>query len=404
MYDVIVVGARCAGASLAMLLARQGLRVAMIDRAPIPSDRRLSTHLLFNSGTARLERWGLLDDLAATNCPPLETLNFDLGSFRLTGRPTGARTHAYCARRLVLDGLLAMAASQAGADLHDRCTLAEVLFDDGTVVGVRARRANGTTFAAKAPITVGADGRTSVVARAVRAPASDTRPALQGTYFAYWADLETEGIELYLRERRGVFAFSTNDGLTIVGINWPVSELAAVRQDVEGTYMRELARLAPGLHEKVRAGRREGRVIGGSVPNFVRRPHGPGWALVGDAGYHRDPFTAQGISDAFRDADLLATAVRDGLGGTQPLPDALAHYERERDAAALPMYEFTCQLAALEPLTDDLVQLFSALRTNQSATNDLAGVFAGTVPVPTFFAPENLARILGSNGVVESAA
>ncbi len=132
------------------------------------------------------------------------------------------------------------------------------------------------------------------------------------------------------------------------------------------------------------------------LPNFFCKPYGPGWALVGDAGYHKDPLTAQGFTDAFRDAELLAEAIDEGFCGRRPLDEALADYERQRNAAALPMYEFTCELATLEPPSAEQMQLFAALRGNQVEMNRFFGLMAGTVSIPEFFAPENLQRIMGA--------
>jgi 2-polyprenyl-6-methoxyphenol hydroxylase-like FAD-dependent oxidoreductase len=206
------------------------------------------------------------------------------------------------------------------------------------------------------------------------------------------------GIEIYLRPYRAVYGWLTNDDLTLVGVNWTASDFHDVRADIEGNYFRVLDEAAPGLAERVRGGRREARWIGGSVPSFFRTSHGPGWALSGDAGYHKDPCTAQGIADAFRDAEMLAEAIDAGLSGRRPLDEAVADYERQRDEAVMPMYEFTSQMAAFEPPPPEMQQLFAALRGNPVETNRLFGVFAGTVPVQDFFSPENTARIVGQAG------
>jgi 2-polyprenyl-6-methoxyphenol hydroxylase-like FAD-dependent oxidoreductase len=193
-----------------------------------------------------------------------------------------------------------------------------------------------------------------------------------------------------------VIAFPTNDDLTCVFVEWPIEEFPTVRADVEGHVMQAIE-LAPGLAERVRAGRHEERFVGtGDIPNFFRKPHGPGWALVGDAGYHKDPYLAQGISDAFRDAELLTGALEAGFTGARPLEEALAGYEQARNAAATPGYELNYQLARLEPPPPEMQQLFGALRTNQRETDRFFGAVLGTVPVAEFFAPENLGRIVGA--------
>jgi flavin-dependent dehydrogenase len=191
-----------------------------------------------------------------------------------------------------------------------------------------------------------------------------------------------------------IIAAPTNDGATLTILYWTRAEFNEFKADVEGNFLKTFD-LVPELADRIRAGTRIERIRGtGDLPNFFRRPHGPGWALVGDAGYHKDPILAQGISDAFRDAELLADAVHDGFAGRRPLSDALADYERTRNELAGPGYEMTCQLATLEPPDAQMQQLFGALINNQGETNRFFGMFAGTVPIPEFLSPENVGRIM----------
>jgi 2-polyprenyl-6-methoxyphenol hydroxylase-like FAD-dependent oxidoreductase len=234
----------------------------------------------------------------------------------------------------------------------------------------------------------------STVARTVGAPESQARPALACWYYTYWSGVETDGLEYYVRDGRAFGCIPTNDGLVCVPVAWPAAEFRRFRAGVEAGY-RQTLELGPGLAERVRAGRREERFVGMANPrNFLRRPFGPGWALVGDAGYHKDPITAQGISDAFRDAECLTSALDEGLSGPRPLADALADYEAERNRAVSAMYGFTCDLARLEPPAAEVLQLLAALRFDQTETNRFFGTLAGTVSIPEFFAPENIQRIV----------
>lgn len=390
MYDVIVVGARCAGASTALLLARKGHRVLLVDRSTFPSDLRLSTHLVWQPGVAALKRWGLLDELAGSGCPPITTARLDVGPFTLTGSIPAADgvREAYAPRRTVLDALLVNAAVQAGAELWEGCTVDELLTDGaGTRVrGIRGRTRGGRAVTATATVVVGADGMRSPTAARVQAPAYLERPARQGTYFTYWSGLPDRVNTLYPRPYRSVVTIPTHDDLTLVAVSWVIDDYRAVRNDIEGHYHRTITEVAPELAEQLRAGRREDRWIGAAVPSYFRRPYGPGWALVGDAGYLKDPCTAQGITDAFRHAELLADALDDGLAGARPFGEALTDYERRRNAAALPMYEFTYANAALEPPTAQEEELFGAMRDDSALVGRFLGVFAGTVPVQDFFA------------------
>jgi class 3 adenylate cyclase len=210
-------------------------------------------------------------------------------------------------------------------------------------------------------------------------------------------DVPAEGVELYLRDRRMLIACRTNDGLTAVLATWPHGEFHEVRADIAGHYFKSLD-LAPALAERVRSGQRVERFVGtADMANFFRKPYGVGWALVGDAGYHKDPCLAQGITDSFRDAELLAEAIDADFSGRQPLAEALADYEQQRNAAGMPMYEFTLQLANLvAPPSPEMQQLFAALCGNQAEINRFFGPLAGTVPIPEFFAPENVQRIISA--------
>jgi 2-polyprenyl-6-methoxyphenol hydroxylase-like FAD-dependent oxidoreductase len=397
MYDAIVVGARCAGSPTAMLLARKGYRVLLVDRDTFPSDH-LSTHWVHQPGVDRLQRWGLRQRLAATGCPPITSITMDLGPFSLRGTPppAGSVAEGYCARRTVLDKLLVDAAAEAGAELRERFSVQGLVWDGDRVTGITGRSAGGAAVTERGAIVIGADGVHSRVARQVGAPAYNTKPTFTCAYYSYWSGVPLQGVEFYPRERRGFGALPTHDGLTCVIVGWPHHEFHAFRADIEGNF-RQTLELAPGFAARVREGRREEAFRGtAELYNFFRRPYGPGWALVGDAGYHKDSITAQGISDAFRDAEQVAEAVDAGLSGTTPIDKAMAGYERRRNEVAFPIYEFTSQLANLEqPPPPEMQQLFAALRGNQPDTDRFVGVLTGTTPAPAFFAPENVGRIMG---------
>ena len=395
-YQAIIVGARCAGSPMAMLLARKGYRVLMVDRATFPSDT-LSTHVLQPLGVAALSRWGLLDRLVATGSPSIDTYAFDFGPFTITGAPgTKDAPVAYCPRRTILDKLLVDAAVEAGAEIREDFTVEEILMEDGRVVGIKGRSKSGDPVTERADVVVGADGRNSLVADAVRPEKYNERPPLLAPYYTYWSGLPMSGrFETYIRPNRGFAAAQTHDGLTMIVGGWPYSEFATNKKDVEGNYLK-LFELAPEFADRLRSAKREGRLAGAPTPNFFRKPYGPGWTLIGDAGYIKDPITAQGINDAFRDAETCAFALDEGLTGTRLLDDAMGDYQRDRDAIALPMYEFTCQLAKLEPPPPEMQRLFGAIHGNQKAMDGFAQVNAGTVSPAAFFSPENVGAIMSA--------
>jgi len=405
MYDAIIVGARCAGSPLAMLLARRGYRVLLVDKATFPSDT-MSGHYIHPAGVTRLARWGLLDRLVETSCPAIHSTSMDLGEFRLKGThlPVDGIASGFCPRRKVIDALLVEAAVEAGAELREGFTVLELMFEAGKVVGIRGRSRDGELVTATACLVIGADGMYSMIARNVRALEYRVVEPLTCSYYSYWTGVPLAGLELYPRAGRFVFAAPTHDGLTMINVVAPRAEFRAFRSDTVSHFSHALER-APEFAERVRAGQRVERFVGtADTTNFFRVPFGPGWALAGDAGYHKDPITAQGMTDAFRDAESLAEAVDAGLSGRHLMDEALGSYQAERDAAALPMYDLTCEMARLAPPSPQMQALFDALRFSQSDTDRYFGVLAGTVSVPEFFAPENQQRILAVGAQVPSTA
>ena len=396
MFDAIVVGARCAGSPTAMLMARKGYKVLLVDRAKFPSDT-ISTHIVWPHGAEILGRWGLLERLAATGLQPIcRRLSFDVGPFALRGTvPDANDGHGgFCPRRTVLDQLLVSAASEAGAEVREGVIVERLLFDGDTVVGIGGRSEGGGSIEERARIVVGADGTHSVVARLVHASEYDTRPMAACAYYSYFSDVEHDDLELYVRDHCAFLGGPTNDGLCLVVINWPSTMFPEVRADIEGHVSRALD-LAPDFAARVRRGRRQEKWYGiAGVPNYFRKPYGAGWVLVGDASYCRDPITAQGISDAFIDAELTAEALDAGLSGGAPLDDLLGRHESARNERVRPMYEFTQQLAALQPPPPQMQQLFGALRGNQDATNAFFSAITGAISLRDFMSEENLGRIV----------
>jgi flavin-dependent dehydrogenase len=396
MYDAIVIGARCAGAVTAMLLARQGHRVLLLERGSIPSDVHRG-HFIHRHGPRRLADWGLLEKVVATNCPPLTTHLSDFGDFPLTARNVQAGNVAwgYAPRRRQLDHVLVEAAIEAGAEFRPNFLAENCLWDGDRVNGIRGRdHRRGISCTERARITIGADGRHSTLARVVGAPSYEETPTLTCWYFSYWSGVPTEGFEWYVRKNRVIFSFLTNDNLFAIFIGWPISEFSSVRADIERQFMR-VVDLIPGFAERVRSARREEPFYGvADLPNFLRRPFGPGWALVGDAGCHKDPMMAHGICDAFRDADFLTTAIHEGLAGQCPLDDALVRYERRRNEATVTEYRENIAAARFTPISPELLQLRLALRGNQEDTNRFVMALEGWFSHEAFFNPDNLQRMV----------
>jgi flavin-dependent dehydrogenase len=395
-YDVIVVGARCAGSPLAMLLARLGAKVLLVDRATFPADIPHG-HFIHREGPRRLASWGLLERIAEVTPPVTEALTH-FGDFPLVSRNLSVDGIAwgYAPRRYVLDEILVDAAVEAGAELREGFSVDDFVFEGERMVGIRGRSREGKHVEERATMTVGADGRNSRLARAVQAPVYDEAPTLLCYYFSYWSGVETAQFEMYLttEKRRAILSHVTTDGLYAVFVGIPRDELTTARTDIEKSFMDTLD-IFPDFSERIRAGRREERFYGATdLPNFFRRPHGPGWALVGDAGHHKDPWLALGVSDAFRDAEFLANAIAEGLSGRRAEGEALAEYEQKRNEASIALYKENLAMASFAPLPEIAMALRSAVKESPEDATQLLLARVGIIPPDAFFRPENLQRLL----------
>jgi 2-polyprenyl-6-methoxyphenol hydroxylase-like FAD-dependent oxidoreductase len=386
--DVIVVGARCAGAPTAMLLARAGFDVLLLERASLPSDT-LSTHAIARSGVVQLDRWGLLDQVVASGAPPLRDVWFCADGER-THRQVKDRfgvDHLVAPRRLVLDAILARAAVEAGATLRTGVTVTGVVRDDaGRVAGVEVRSDGGTTVT-PARLVIGADGLRSKIGREVGAQVRVSAPASGAAHYAYHRG-DWDGLEYHLHDGAFSGIFPTHDGEACTWVCAPSERAEEIRRAAptpDAAFDRMLRELAPSLAERLEGTARTSGVRGAiGLPNHLRAAAGPGWALVGDAGYHRDPVTGLGMSDAFRDADLLASALAEASAGAtdRDLDGATARYDRQREARALPLFDLTVAMAAFPPVEEmrDLQRRLAAAIDEEAA--HVSGAASARLAVP----------------------
>jgi flavin-dependent dehydrogenase len=354
-YDVVVVGSRCAGAATAMLLARAGHRVVLVDRAALPSDT-VSTHGIARGGVVQLSRWGLLDAVLAGGAPPARRVTFGVDG-ELTVRPIKARAGVdmlVAPRRYALDALLADAARDAGADVLTEVTATGVLRDaSGRITGISTRDRSGRAGELTGRFVVGADGLRSSIARFVGAKTVESFASNAGLFYAYIASPAWDGYEFHIADSAFAGVFPTHDGQACVWLTRPMPLLRPISRAGSRraeALIRELLCLAPSIGERARAGQVCSPVRGTArMPNYVRQSHGPGWALVGDAGYHRDPITGHGMTDAFRDAELLAVAISSALRDPGSESAALACYGHARDVALRETFDLTRALADFPP-------------------------------------------------------
>lgn len=393
MFDAIVVGARCAGSPTAMLLARAGYRVLLLDRSD-PATDTLSTHVIHQPGVAALARWGLLDRIRASGCPPLERVVYQVEDVCLTGSSRGVdgQRSAYAPRRYLLDPVLADAAVEAGAEFRSRCSVTGLLYDDsGRVRGVRFKH-DGRELTERARLVIGADGMRSTVAALSGAPYTQRAPRLTCAYYAYWERLSSP-LELHERTGGWVASVPTNDDATLVLAYFPQSRFDDVRTDAESAYLDQIRTTAPDLFERLGNKQRIERLRGtGSQENFFREANGPGWALVGDAGHHKDSITARGITDAFLQAESLVERVGGDLRDPNRLDAALHAYARNRDIQLAEGYQATLSAARLETHPKRL-SLLRAVQSDADLTSTYFDVFAGIAPTTALYTPRLLARL-----------
>ncbi len=358
-YDAVVAGARCAGAATAMLLAREGLRVLVVDRGQYGSDT-LSTHALMRGAVVQLDRWGLLGRLEAAGTPVVRTTSFHYAEreVRIELQPRDGIAGLLAPRRSLLDRLLVDAARGAGAEVVYGLRVCDLVRrDDGRVAGVALEDPDGGRFRVTADVVVGADGLHSSVARLAGAEVYRTARHAGGVVYGYFAGLENDGYHWHFRPGASVGRIPTNDGLTCVFAATSARRFESeLSRHVAAGFARVLAEVAPQLAEAVASLPRAGNLRGfGGQPGFLRRSFGPGFALVGDAGYFKDPITAHGITDALRDAELVACAV---LEGSQA---AFVRYQELRDALGQGIFELSDRIASYDWSLPELEAMHLAL-------------------------------------------
>jgi 2-polyprenyl-6-methoxyphenol hydroxylase-like FAD-dependent oxidoreductase len=374
-YDVIVVGGRVAGAATAMLLARAGLRVLVIEAARQGTDT-LSTHALMRGGVTQLHRWGLLDAVVASGTPAIRATQFTYGDDTETVdiRASDGISALRAPRRTLLDTLLLEEARAAGADIRSPARVTRLLTERGKVRGVEGiARGTGASFQATATITVGADGRGSAVAEAVDAEFQRRGTASGAIIYGYFPRLARDRYHWAYRRGAAAGVVPTGDGLACVWAGAATVRFNTLRSNsLETAFRLLLAEAAPQVAQSIANTASAGRLRGfPGMPGYLRSCGGPGWALVGDAGYYKDPITAHGITDALRDAELLARAILDAPRGGPAQLAALRDYQHTRNRLSEPLFDLTERIASyqwdLAELREHLLALSHAMRPEVDA-------------------------------------
>ena len=401
MYDAIIVGARCAGSPTAMLLARKGYRVLLVDKASFPSDT-ISTHIIWPHGAEIMDRWGLLDRLAATNCPPIAlNMIFDVGPFALKGGVlnTNRGRGGFCPRRTVLDKLLVDAAVDSGAELREKFTVEDLMWDGDRVVGDQGtqpeRRQRRRT-------------RTSRDRR--RRRAFGRRQGCRGSRIRHDSAARDLLLHATTADSTPRISSSTSATTRAPPVSPPTTARRSSRRSGPATssrkyaptsraHVKKLHESTPSVADRLQSARREEKWVGtAGVANYFRKPYGPGWALVGDAGYQKDPITAQGISDAFIDAEHLVDALDAGFSDRRRSTKRWRRISRAVTSESSPCITSPASWRSWSPrrrrCKRSLARCTGIVRPPTSSTRRLPG----RRPLPQFMNPENIGRIVGGAG------
>ena len=396
MYDVIVVGTRLAGAATAMLLARAGARVLAVDQAAFPSDT-LSTHQMQVPGVSLLKRWGLLDRITFAGTPATTAVSFAVAGSTIRGRmPVVDGADAlFSPRRTLLDKILVDAAVAAGVELRQRFVVEGLVREGERVVGIEGREKGGVSVVERASIVVGADGKSSLVARAGGARVLVEADPQTVAMYAYWQGFEQTAGEMHSLPGASVGVWPTNDGLTLIFVSRPRSEFRRDKAERTEDMLATIDRCGD-LGERVRSARLAETIRATiDVPNLVRMAHGAGWALAGDARAVIDPLTGQGMTHALKDAELLAGRLAAALGGTTTSIDAaLAGYHRRRYRDLMPMFRLTVGLARHRPASSLQKAVYRALASRPEDSDRFFAVTSGAVAPSALFNPVSIARLL----------
>ena len=391
-FDVVVVGARCAGSPLAAMLARRGLRVCVLDRARFPSET-LSTHLIQPRGVIILDRLGVLDAVHGAGAAPLTAFTIVAEDARIDAEFGVEMFGApgLCVRRVTLDHLLVEAAASAGAEVRTGVRVTGLVHEGGRVAGVETEQGS-----LRARLVVGADGRRSSVADAVGAAEYDVAPAGRLFTWAYFEGVgDTEGrMRIARLGELAYLASPTDSGLYMAAVCPALGAKDDFLADREGSFTTGLAAW-PELDDLLAGASRIGPIrVMGHWHGYFREAAGPGWALLGDAGHFKDPTPGQGISDALRQAERLAGAVEAGLGGAVSLDDELGRWWRWRDQDAYEMHWFATDTGEAGPSPPVATQMIRDIAADPDATEKLLRMFNRDIRPSQVFTPRRIGKAI----------
>jgi flavin-dependent dehydrogenase len=386
-YDALIVGGRAAGGSLALLLARQGRRVLVVDRDEFPSDT-MSTHFMSLAAVGALKRLGVLDDILAAGFRRVTRHRTWIDDCCFEGPAGPAGMFSLCPRRIVLDSTLLDHAVRAGAQFEQRTRVDGLLQEEGEVVGAVLQTTGGERRQVRARVVIGADGKSSRVAEWVGAEKYDAVPALRPAYYAYFHGVEPRPeatLEIFFGGDNIGFLFPMREGEDCIAVELQPEEFDEFRSGHAAVFGDRVRKL-PDMARRMQSAHVEGKVIGvKGIDNYFRKPYGPGWALTGDAGYLKDPSTGLGIGDALAQAFMLADALAAWFDGAD-WEESMSAFQQNRDQTMKPAYDGTLAFTRMRDMTPADENLLKAVFLSPGTTRTLAhGIVA---QLPALFAPD----------------
>lgn len=381
-FDVVIVGARCAGSPLALFLARAGLSVCVVDQAGFPSDT-LSTHMFQLSGIEVMQELGVFDAVLGCGAPPIRDTYMKFEDADLSGPPRLRENDIpipmLCVRRLSLDIHLVRAAMDAGIDVRLQRRVTELIERNGRVVGVRVADREGKTSVIEADLVVGADGRNSTVARLTGARRYHVMPSERISTWAYFKNVPREPVArvfYYRKDDDFIVAAPADDGHFIAVACPSIDRLdSTYRTDSEGWFKQTMARCKP-VGELLAGAERVTKFRGLTrFEGYFREATGPGWVLAGDAGHFKDPTPGQGISDALRQVKRLSQAIVRGFADPSTREDELRQWWRWRDRDAIQHHWFSFDVGRGGPLSPVMVEILRGIARNDETRMDFLDIF-----------------------------
>lgn len=396
-FDVLIVGARCAGSPLATFLKRAGLSVCVIDQAGFPSDT-LSTHMFQASGMEVLGKLGVMDAVRASGAPPLSNCYMKFEDVDMSGsarmRETDPGMAMLCVRRISLDIHLVEKAKEEGVDVRLHTRVTRLIKKDERVSGVNVVDRKGDSYAIKADLVVGADGRNSTIARLTGARRYHVIPSERISTWAYFRGVPNQGDRKLYYHRRGddfIVAAPADDNLFLV-VSCPSEEFFDdYKTDSEGSFNRAVAGCEP-VADLLAHAKRETRFRGlRRFEGFFREATGPGWVLVGDSGHFKDPTPGQGISDALRQVDKLSAAIIRGFSNPKERDSALKRWWQWRDSDSIQHYWFCSDIGKSGPVSPARLELLRRIAESDELRKDFLDIFIHRKYPRQLFGPRALA-------------